>query len=157
YVDAWVTPTNQGNKALPKVIGEVLAHGPYDVIHFNLGLHGWQPGRIPAGQFEPLTTAMVRAFREHAPQAKLLWASTTPVTKAKEPGPLDAEVNPIIVEHNRMAAGVMAAEQVPINDLYGLMLKHLDLAAGDRFHWKPEAKKLQAKQVADAVRRALAE
>lgn len=151
YVDAWVTPANQ-NKGLPRVIGEVLTHGPYDVIHFNLGLHGWQPGRIPEGQFEPLTTLMVRAIRQHAPKAKLIWASTTPVTKRGEPGKFDDEVNPIIVEHNRMAANVMAAENVPINDLYGLMLKHLDLAAGDRFHWKPEAKVLQAKQVAKAVR-----
>ena len=42
FVDAWVTPTSQGDKSLPRQIEEVLAQGPYAVIHFNLGLHGWQ-------------------------------------------------------------------------------------------------------------------
>src|SRR4051794_1479553 len=36
YVDAWVTPTSQGDKSLPKQIEEVCAQGPYDIIHFNL-------------------------------------------------------------------------------------------------------------------------
>lgn len=155
YVEAWVTPTSQGDKSLPRQIKEVLAHGPYDIIHFNLGLHGWQKGRIPEGQFEPLTRAMVQAFRENAPKAKLIWASTTPATKQNTPGELDAEINPTIMEHNAMAAKVMKEEGVPVNDLGGLMMKHLDLARGDRFHWKPEGTAMLAKQVSDTLLKSL--
>jgi lysophospholipase L1-like esterase len=155
YVDAWVTPTNQGDKSLPRQIQEVLAQGPYDVIHFNLGLHGWQKGRIPEGQYETLTHAMVQAFKKNAPKAKLVWASTTPVTKQDHPGELDPEINPIIVEHNAMAAKVMKEEGVPIDDLGALMTPHLDLARGDRFHWKPEGTALLAKQVADTLLQSL--
>jgi len=35
YVDAWVTPTSQGDKSLPRQIREVLAQGPYDIIPFQ--------------------------------------------------------------------------------------------------------------------------
>ena len=155
YVDAWITPTHQGDQSLPRQIKEVLAHGPYKVIHFNLGLHGWQKGRIPEGQFESLTHVMVRAFRENAPNTKLIWASTTPITKQDHPGELDPEANPVIVEHNALAAKVMKEEQVAINDLGGLMMSHLDVARGDRFHWKPEGTALLADQVIEVLRQAL--
>jgi hypothetical protein len=97
----------------------------------------------------------VQAFREHAPQAKLIWASTTPVTKQNQPSELEPEINPVIVEHNRMAAKVMKQEGVPINDLGGLMMQHLDLARGDRFHWKPEGTALLAAQVSKCLLEAL--
>jgi lysophospholipase L1-like esterase len=155
FVDAWVTPTSQGDKSLPRQIEEVLAQGPYAVIHFNLGLHGWQKGRIPEGQYEPLTHAMVQAFRQRAPKAVLIWASTTPVTKQDHPGELDPEINPIIVEHNAMAATVMKEEGVPTDELNALMMQHLDLARGDRFHWKPEGTALLVKQVSETLLKAL--
>jgi hypothetical protein len=157
YIDAWVTPTSQGDKSLPRQIAEVCAQGPYDVIHFNLGLHGWQKGRIPDGQFEALTHVMVQAFKQQAPKAKLIWASTTPVTAQDHPGELDAEINPTIVEHNAMAAKVMKDEAVPVDDLGTLMMQHLDLARGDRFHWKPEGTALLVKQVSETLLKALAE
>lgn len=45
YVDAWVNPYCQ-SEHLNKMLGEVLDQGPYDVVHFNMGLHGWNEGRI---------------------------------------------------------------------------------------------------------------
>lgn len=157
YVDAWVTPTSQGDQSLPRQIEQVLAQGPYRIIHFNLGLHGWQPGRIPAGRYEPLTHSMVQAFRKGAPGAVLIWASTTPVTKQDQPGELDPEINPTIVEHNALAAKVMREENIPIDDLGALMMPHLDLARGDRFHWKPEGTALLVQQVSSTLLKALAE
>ena len=155
FVDAWVTPTSQGDKSLPRQIEEVLAQGPYAVIHFNLGLHGWQQGRIPDGQYEPLTHAMVQAFKQRAPKAILIWASTTPVTKKDHPGELDPEIDPIIVAHNAMAAVVMKEEGLPTDELNALMMQHLDLARGDRFHWKPEGTALLVKQVSETLLKAL--
>lgn len=157
YIDAWVTPTSQGDRSLPKQIEQVTAQGPYQIIHFNLGLHGWQPGRIPEGQYEPLTHAMVQAFKTSAPHALLIWASTTPVTKQDHPGELDPEINPTITAHNAMAAKVMAEEKVHIDDLGALMLTHLDLARGDRFHWKPEGTALLVGQVVQTLTKALDE
>lgn len=138
YVDAWVNPYAQ-SPYLNKLLAEVLAHGPYDVVHFNMGLHGWQAGRIKEGTFEPLTKAYVEVIREKCPKAAIIWASITPVTIKGEPGKLSPEINPIIIDHNARAAKVMAELNVPVNDFYALLAPRLDLARGDQFHWTPPA------------------
>jgi hypothetical protein len=150
-VDAWVTPVSQASGELPKAIAEILSAHKYEVIHFNLGLHGWQKGRIPEGKFEPLTQKMVDNLRAGAPNAKLIWASTTPVTVKGKPEELDPVINATILDHNRMAANVMNASKVPINDLYTLMASKLSLASGDQFHWKTDARVMQGHAVAVAI------
>ena len=155
-IDAWVTPTTQADKQLPKILTEMLTAKKYAVIHFNLGLHGWQKGRIPEGQYEPLTRQMVETMKKAAPQAKLIWASITPVTEKGNPSQPNHEIQPIIEKHNAMATMVMESEGVAIDDLAGLMASNLSLAAGDMFHWKPVGREMQAKAVAKAVSKALA-
>jgi len=154
YVDAWVNPYNQ-SPHLNKLLAEVLAKGPYDVVHFNMGLHGWQAGRIKEGTFEPLTRTYVEVIREKLPTAKIIWASSTPVTVKGKPLELNPEINNVILEHNRMAAKVMKEMNVPVNDFYSLLVTKLDLARGDQFHWKPEAYKLLAATVVESVLREL--
>ena len=150
YVDAWVNPYCQ-SEHLNKLLAEVLSNGPYDVVHFNMGLHGWQKGRIKQGTFEPLTRAYVEVIRDKLPKAKIIWASSTPVTVKGEPTELDPAINPVIVEHNRMAAKVMQEMNVPVNDFYSLLVPKLELARGDQFHWRPEAYKILAGKVTDSV------
>jgi lysophospholipase L1-like esterase len=154
YVDAWVNPYAQ-SEHLNKLLAEVLANGPYDVVHFNMGLHGWQKGRIKEGMFEPLTRQYVEVIRGKLPKAGIIWASITPVTVKGKPGELDPEINPVIFDQNRMAAKVMKEMNVPVNDLYSLLAPRLDLARGDQFHWKPEAYQILAKAVTDSVLREL--
>jgi lysophospholipase L1-like esterase len=154
YVDVWVNPHCQ-SKHLNKLLGEVLNNGPYDVVHFNMGLHGWQPGRIKEGAFESLTKAYVQVIRDKSPRTKIIWASSTPVTEKGKPTELSAEINPIIVEHNRLAASVMKEMDVPVNDFYSLLASRLVLARGDQFHWKTEAYNLLAQTVADSIQREL--
>ena len=154
YVDAWVNPYCQSDNA-NKLLGEVLDHGPYDVVHFNLGLHGWQPGRIKEGTFEPLTKAYVEVIRAKCPKAAIVWASTTPVTVKGKPGELDPAINPTILDHNARAAKVMAELHVPVNDFYALLAPKLELARGDQFHWTPPAYATLAQAATDAILRAL--
>jgi hypothetical protein len=143
YVDAWVNPYCQSENT-NKILAEVLANGPYDVVHFNMGLHGWQEGRIKPGTFEPLTKAYVEVLRAKLPNARLIWASSTPVTKEKQAAELEPEINPVIIEHNRMAAKVMAGMHVRVNDFYALLVDRRDLARGDRFHWTAGAYQILA-------------
>jgi len=154
YGDAWVNPYNQSAHT-NKVLAEVLANGPYDVVHFNMGLHSWQEGRIKPGTFEPLTKAYVEVIKGKLPNAKIIWASSTPVTVKDKPADLDPEINPVIVEHNRMAARVMAEMQVPVNDFYALLVDKRALARGDRFHWTPPGYKLLAEMVVDSILKVL--
>ncbi len=149
YVDAWVNPYCQSEK-FNGLLAEVLANGPYDVVHINLGLHGWQPGRIPPAQFEPLTKAFVAVIRQRCPQTKIIWASTTPIM-VKGSAALDPELNPIIVEHNRMAAKVMAEEKVSVIDFYSLMVGRLELAHGNQFHWDATGSRILAEAASNVI------
>jgi len=154
-IDAWITPTTQADKSLPKTIAAILAWQKYTVIHFNLGLHGWQTGRIPEGQYEPLTRQLVQNLRTGAPQATLIWATITPVTVKGEPEKLNPDIQPTIEEHNRMALAVMKSENVEIDDLAGPMGKNLPLAAGDMFHWKAPGVALLTESVTKSIAGAL--
>lgn len=154
HIDAWVNPYWQSQRT-NEILGDVLAHGPYDVVHFNMGLHGWAKGRIKDGTFEPLTKAYVEVLKTKLPQPKLIWASSTPVTVKGKPTELDPVINATIVDHNRMAANVMREMNVPVNDLYAVLVNRRDLALGDGFHWKPEGYELLAREVIAAVAAAL--
>lgn len=150
YVDVWINPYYQSAE-LNQRLADVLRGGPYDVVHFNMGLHGWVEGRIKPGTFESLTEAYVQVLRKELPHARLIWASTTPVTTAGTSPTLHETINPVIVDHNRRAAQVMKRLGVPINDLYCVLVDNLDWARGDQFHWKTEAYTQLADQVVQAI------
>lgn len=149
-IDLWVNPYNQ-SEYVNKLLAEVLANGPYDVVVFNMGLHGWQEGRIKPGTFEPLMKAYVEVLKTKLPKAKLIWASSTPVTVKGHPTEINAEINPIILEQNSMAAKVMAEMGIPIVDFYALLIDKRELARGDMFHWNGPAYNLIAEAAVDAI------
>jgi hypothetical protein len=152
-IDVWLNPIHQASPELHEQLKGVLAQGPYDLVHFNMGLHGFDQGlsRIPEDQFKPLTRKLVEAIRKGAPGAVLIWASSTPMTLKGKPTALDPLNNPIIIAHNKMAAQVMEEWHLPINDLYSLMLDRLQLGRGDTVHWKPEGSLVQGRAVASMI------
>jgi hypothetical protein len=157
YVDTWVNPYYQA-KELIAILDAVLDQGPYDVVHFNMGLHGWPAGRIKEGTFEPLTRAYVEEIQKKLPSAKIIWASSTPIMIKGQVGQLDPVLNAIMIEHNRMAAKVMQEMGVPINNFYSLLVpEHLDLARGDIAHWTPPAYRILADAAVASIHKALVE
>lgn len=156
-VDVYVTGKHVVSD-LYKDITPVVAHRPYQVIHFNEStLHAWTPGRVREGQYEPAFRQYLETIRTRAPQAKLIWASGTPMTLQGKPTELDPEHNRTIVEFNRIARQAVESAGATVNDLYTLMLGHLELGAGDRFHWKKPGVEIQADAVANAIRKALSQ
>ena len=157
YVDAWVNPYNQSEHLNKVLLPEVLAKGPYDVIHFNMGLHGWPEGRIKPGTFEPLTKGYVDVIKAKLPNAKIIWASSTPVLLEGDVKKLDPVINANILEQNRRAAKVMAECGVPVNDFYELLADKLELARGgkDKFHWTAPAYKILGDKCVESVLKAL--
>ena len=59
--------------------------------------------------------------RKFAAEAKLIFASTTPMTTETRPIALDPEFNPVIVERNKIAGKIMAENHVPVTDYYGIL------------------------------------
>lgn len=150
-VDVWLTPAAENDPGLLGDLEKVLKQGPYAVVHFNIGLHGWPKGRIPEGQYEPLMRQYVATLKKYAPGARLVWASTTPITAKGKPADLDPTDNPTIVGRNASAAKIMQEAGIAVDDLYGLVVEKRQLAVGDRYHWKAPACELMGKQVAANV------
>src|SRR5688572_14797511 len=65
---------------LLKEIELVLDQAKFDVIHFNNGMHGWQHSEAAYRQAFP---KFLETIRSHAPQARLIWAATTPLRDGK--------------------------------------------------------------------------
>ena len=149
-VDLWITPAWLGAELFQSAPA-IVAMRPYRVIHFNeSGLHAWAQGRIPEGQYGPLMRRYLQLLHKAAPQARLIWATTTPVTALGAPGKLD-ELDKLIAERNEICKPIMQQEGIPVDDLYGLLSLHLDLAKGDRFHWTDKAYGLLADAAAGSI------
>jgi len=154
-VDIWITPSWLSSD-LNKQAQEVLQKAQYNVIHFNeSGLHAWDTGRIPDGQYGPLMRKYLSVLNSADPGARLIWASTTPVTAAGKPGELDP-LDKLISDRNDICKSIMQEKGIPIDDLHGLMMDHLDWARGDRFHWVDKGYDLMANTVAHSITERLA-
>jgi hypothetical protein len=143
----------------------------WDLIHFNVGLgdliycvpniksHRTQPHdgggviRTNAKQYETNLDTLVRLLMEKAPNAKLVWASTTPIRHSREnvfkPGDE--------IAYNQIAQRVMNKHGVPINDMhaYAVSIMNMDKPAShgaDPFFF--DKKPLHA-PVVEAIRSAL--
>jgi lysophospholipase L1-like esterase len=121
----------------------------FAVIHFNNGMHGW--GYTEA-QYASGLPAMIRALRAGAPQARLIWASTTAVLHDSQTG---ESTNARIDQRNHLAAALMAREGISVDDQHALMLPHPEFHDGD-VHFTAAGSALQATQVTSALRPLLA-
>ena len=153
-VDCWLTPVHLKSESLHADIRQVAAYRHYDIIHFNIGLHGWPKGRITTEEYPKLLKSYVAILKKQSPNAKLIWGSTTPVHERGKQT-LNAEINPTIVRRNKIADEVMKEENVSVNDLYSLTAAKLHLVRGDRFHWKRQAYNIMATQVSTDINKAL--
>jgi len=124
-----------------------LAAVPFTVIHFNNGMHGW---RFTEAQYAASLPGVVMTLKRLAPKARLVWADTTPVRKDSDTGATNARID----QRNTDANAAMEREHIPVDDQHALMLPHTDLHADD-VHWNEAGSALQAKQVAESVRKAL--
>lgn len=115
-------------------LDELLGDGKWDLIHFNFGLGDLlykAPGitRIRAlpknaggvrvttpAQYEKNLQAIVTRLK--ASGAKLVWASTTPISgSSTDIFDVDSEI-----EYNAIAAKVMTKERVPTNDMHAYIM-----------------------------------
>ena len=133
------------DKSYLRSLAFFLDESDYAVIHFNNGLHSLSSNRQ---DWETCLRASIKLIKEKGKGAKIIWANSTPLK--------DPTLTEKAQELNAIAARVMAEEGVPTDDLFALM-NPLDRAThwSDTFHFKGEAKKIQAKAIGDCVRKAL--
>jgi len=152
-------PTTRGLEHIDAWLGE----SKWDVIHFNWGLHDLkqladrkdpkQPDRdlrqVPPEEYEKNLSALVARLKKTG--AKLIWATTTPVPEGsagRTPG--DA------AKYNELAAKIMAAEGVAIDDLYSFAKPQLEtIQLPANVHFKPAGSQALAVKVAESINAAL--
>lgn len=157
--------TGMGLAGLPKWLD--AKKGRWDVIHFNWGL--WDlcyrnPESKTQGRRDKVHGKLTHTpdqYRENLQRivailkktdAKLVWASTTPVPE----GEAGRKVGDDAI-YNRVAAEVMKEHDIPINDLHALMVPHMKTktTAPGNVHFTEEGSKLLAKKVIAAIMEAL--
>jgi acyl-CoA thioesterase-1 len=129
-----------------------LKDGPFDVIHFNWGLWDLRNGgkAVPIDEYEKNLRELVRQLM--ATNAKLIWASTTPVPEGAA-----ARTNKEVLAYNAVARKIMEENKIPCDDLYAFAEPRLDkIQLPKNVHFTRDGSETLAKQVAESIRAVLA-
>jgi acyl-CoA thioesterase-1 len=145
-------PTTNGLANLDKWLGT----GKWDVIHFNWGLHDLKylpdgSQMIPPAAYEKNMRELVKRLK--ATNAKLIWASTTPVPEGKlEPPRKPSDVS----LYNAAAQRVMSENHIVTDDLYAFALPRLDkIQRPANVHYTNEGYKELSKAVVASIEKEL--
>jgi hypothetical protein len=130
-----------------KEIRFALEDCPYKVIHFNNGLHACH---LSDEEYGRGLKDYVRRIKDLCPTAGLIWASSTPVFQTVEGYPLNEAVNGQVIRRNARATEFMAENNIPINDLYALVIGN-NLQAMDGYHYNEQGYRLMGGVVADLI------
>jgi hypothetical protein len=138
--------------ALLEQIKMVLAQYKFDVIHFNNGMHGWQHSEK---EYEQAFPEYLRTIKKYAPNAKLIWANTTPL-KVSPPSSDNSTqaTDGRIAERNVIAAKFMQAHGIPVEDLNTPMQGHPEYHT-DNVHFNDQGISIQADVVAADIEKFL--
>lgn len=148
YVTVLGTSKALGDSALFDEMTAALKQYKYAVVHFNNGLHGFKPEAFRKGLPE-----MIATIRKHAPDAKLIWGTVTP---CRSEGTTTR-----VQKANEIAAEIVAKENIPVDDLYGLVMENKDkpelLWDGGGVHFTQAGADSQGKHVAAEILKLLPE
>ena len=145
------TSKSIGDPALLAEVSLVLGQCRFDVVHFNNGLHGWGYSEEEYQQHFP---ELLATIRKHAAQAKLIWATITPMRQA---GKLDviAENTKRVQARNKIAQEIVTREGIAVDDLYGLVQDHAEYWSPDGVHFNAQGIVAQAEQATKKITEAL--
>ncbi len=152
FVDRLGTSRSINDPVLAKETMIRLDEFRYRIIHFNNGLHGWH---LPDPVYATALCEYTELLQRLGQGAKLVWASSTPVTVTNKPDTIDEEKNPQLLRRNARAAEIMGARGIPVDDLYQTVLGKADLRSPDGYHYNGEGQKVLGKAVAEAIAKAM--
>jgi hypothetical protein len=134
------------NGDVPKqALTEMAGRFTFDAVIFNNGLHSlhWTPDKVSDQKVHDRMRDLAQCFEKGAPNAKIYYLMTTPHT-AKRPAPNQpvnalGDKNDVVIRLNTISAQVMKEENIEVIDVYSILAKKLELAAGDGYHWQRPA------------------
>src|SRR6476661_7478118 len=149
FVARLATSRFVADPVLLKEIESVLDGAKFDVIQFNNGMHGWQHSEA---EYRKAFPRLIKTVRVHAPKAKLIWATTTPLRNGKDVTyDTKAEYSDErIAARNALAAEIVGAQKIPTVDLNAAVRGHPELHS-DNVHFNGQGVQILAVQVCAAV------
>jgi lysophospholipase L1-like esterase len=152
YVARVATSKSLGDPALLDEVALVLRQIKFDVIHFNNGMHG---NEYTEEEYAAALPELLATMRRHAPDAKLIWASTTDVRVRNNLEQVDPKTERLI-KRNELAAAIAKREKIPVDDLFAAIKGHPEYHAQDGVHFNEKGSEILARQVAAEVEKLLA-
>ncbi|MGD9126726.1 MAG: SGNH/GDSL hydrolase family protein [Planctomycetia bacterium] len=153
-------PTTKGLKELDEWLGEK----PWDMIHFNFGLHDLKyvdekgktvkklsdgAQQVPIEQYEKNLEEIVQRLKKT--DAVLIWRTTTPVPKGSK-----GRVSGDAAKYNEAALRVMKKHDIPVHDLYKFCLPRLEkIQRPANVHFTKKGSKILGKDVAEKIKEQL--
>jgi GDSL-like Lipase/Acylhydrolase family len=153
--------TRQTLDAIETYLGQVR----WDVIHFNWGIHDLThlnvsgktapppegKPQVPLDQYRDNIRKLLQRLRKT--DARLIWASTTPVgRKAEAQG---FRRNSDVIAYNDAASELLKVENLKTNDLYSLVKPQAEQWLSDGVHFTPYGQTVLAKAVAQTIQDSL--
>ncbi len=141
------TSKSIGDPALLAEVALVLDQCRFDVVHFNNGLHGWG---YSEEEYQKHFPELLATIRRHAPKAKLIWATITPVRQSANLAIFD-ERTKRVEARNKIAEGIVTKEGIAVDDLYTLVKDHPECWSHDGVHFNGKGIAIQAEQVSKRI------
>jgi lysophospholipase L1-like esterase len=116
-------------------------------------MHGWQHGEK---EYEQAFLKFLKAIQKFAPDAKLIWANTTPLKVSLNlPADNQTQATDVRIDaRNAIALKFVQAKGIPVDDLNTPMRGHPELHS-DNIHFNDQGVALQAAQVAAQIEKLL--
>jgi lysophospholipase L1-like esterase len=149
YVGRLASSAFISDPILREQIKMVLGQYRFEVIHFNNGMHGWQHTEAEYAAALPI---FLKTIREGAPNAKLIWANTTPLkvspnlTADNQTQATDERID----ARNAIAFKFMQGQGITAEDLNAPMRDHPEFHS-DNVHFNDDGIAIQAEEVARDV------
>jgi hypothetical protein len=153
FVARLATSRFVSDPVLLKEIELVLEGSKFDVVVFNNGMHGWQHSEA---EYRKAFPKFIKTIRAHAPKAKLIWATTTPLRDGKDVTyDTKAEYSDErIAARNALAAEIVTAQKIPIVDLNAAVRGNPEFHS-DNVHFNGKGVQVLAAQVGAAIEKLL--
>ena len=151
-VDMYASSRSINDRSYFKELEHALSEYPYRVIHFNNGLHGIH---LSIDEYCSNLIKIIFLIQSKQPAARIILATSTPVTLAGHPDEQDEGMNRIICERNQIVIETAATHHLPVDELYAAMLGKSDIRMEDGYHYNEKGKAIQAEIVAFVIKGAM--
>jgi len=150
-----------GGDVPEQALTEMAGRYTFDAVVFNNGLHSlhWSPDKVSDAVVQDRMRKLTQCFKKGAPHAKIYYLLTTPHTSPRPLPDMPVErlgdKNDVVVRLNTLSGAVMKQEGIEVIDVYSILAKRLELAAGDGYHWQGPAYQIITDEIATRVLPAL--